>query len=709
MRFLLLFIALNFCWVHTLVAQSAESEEEILETGEAGETKAELQVVATKSPKRISDTAADVVVINEKDLAATGASSVAEVLRSAGIAALDTTSTEKGAAIYLRGLSIDYMLVIIDGQRVMNGSVSLRNLPISSIERIEIVKGPSSYLWGADAVAGVIYIQTKRGAKEKGFRGSTGITYSHDFEASPNNYRVRPFLDFSYGTGSASFYTGGSFDYGYHWVSDYAIKAGAIVMNERRDHGNFNVYGGTKIEFADIHEIAVNLTYDNRMSPFMDEEKMYEGISTLFHPSWNTAGNIVYRVFPLDNLDIIASTGINYEENDRMFSRAPGDFDKERFISNNTELMTIYGINDNFTFKGGFAFEYQRRSQAEENPIDNKHFNQLNNALFFGGDYALRGLGVDVDVTLGARYQYNIRHATEGTGYGGNMEKAKDLHSFSPELGIVVKPIKTVAIKAHVGHAFKAPDLERTFRKDRAVTSSGYSIGGNPNLGPESSWGYSGTIEYIPIPALFLSASLYRNDLWGMIAFRETGEIFDGLPMRRPFNIGRAYTWGVSAIIAGSFDIDHFGTLTPSLNFDWVNAREIRTSITGNYVDESGRFINNPHLQDRPPIILTGSLSWSRADWGTSVKFSGYYFHNAYHYDYNTTIDVYTQKRSGPQTTFDIRIAQKIQVDPSAKTPVESTLFFEAKNLLNAKYDSDFDGDTDQQGVNFVIGFMLNF
>ncbi|MGL5722688.1 MAG: TonB-dependent receptor plug domain-containing protein, partial [Brevinema sp.] len=111
----------------------------------------QLQVVATKSPKNLSDTPADVTVISQEDLKNMGTSSVVDVLRNNGIAAFDTTSTGKGAALFIRGLDVSYILLIIDGQRVKDANLALKRISVTSIERIEIVKGPSSYLWGSDA------------------------------------------------------------------------------------------------------------------------------------------------------------------------------------------------------------------------------------------------------------------------------------------------------------------------------------------------------------------------------------------------------------------------------------------------------------------------------------------------------------------------------------------------------------------------------
>ncbi|MGL4388470.1 MAG: TonB-dependent receptor plug domain-containing protein, partial [Brevinema sp.] len=574
-----------------------------------------MEVVASKFNRKVSDTGADTTIITKEDFQSTGASTLSEVLRNSGITALDgATSTEKGAALYLRGLSVAYVLVIIDGQRVKDPSLALKNISLSQIERVEIIKGPSSYLWGSDAMAGVIYIQTKKGNKKnKGFHGSAGITYGNNFDLDKDNHNTRPYVDLSYSTGNMVFYGGGSFDYGYHWKSLYdKSKNSTITTNERKDFGSFNIYTGADIDFLDIHNLKMKFTYDQTISPLADEERKYNGISELKNPQRFVHGGVSYSVYPTDKLDITLSSGINYEENYRIFSLTPGDYDKEHYIGNSTELLTSYNINDSFSVKGGYALDFQRRSHLAELVRDHLHYNSINNALFFGGDYKYRGV-VDIDLTLGGRYQHNDRYTAQGAGLGNVQNKAKDAHSFSPELSFVLKPVKQVAIKLHVGHSFKAPDLDTAFRKDRA-TSSGWAIGGNPNLSHEQAWGYSAAIEYTPISGFFMSFGINRMDIWDLIQSQYTGEIFtdtDGLEydIKRPTNIGRAYTLGINGTIAGAIDVPYVGTLSSGLTVDYTVAKEISSSKTPNYLDQNGAKINNPWLADRPPVIITGNIS----------------------------------------------------------------------------------------------------
>lgn len=120
-------------------------------------------VTATRSEEPLADTPVATEVITRDEIAASGAENVAEVLDERP--GVEIVRSFAGANIYLQGLDPEYMLVLVDGQRVIgrvNGAVDLARIPVDDIERIEIVRGASSALYGSDAIGGVINIITRR-------------------------------------------------------------------------------------------------------------------------------------------------------------------------------------------------------------------------------------------------------------------------------------------------------------------------------------------------------------------------------------------------------------------------------------------------------------------------------------------------------------------------------------------------------------------
>ncbi|OZI62623.1 TonB-dependent receptor domain-containing protein [Bordetella genomosp. 11] len=125
-------------------------------------------VTATRSAEPLKDVLGDVSVIDRATLESAGQSSLAEVLsRTHGIEYANNGGPQTVTSLFMRGANSNQTLVLVDGQRVnnaTNGLAALNAIPTNSIDRVEIVRGAASSLYGADALGGVINIITKRDA-----------------------------------------------------------------------------------------------------------------------------------------------------------------------------------------------------------------------------------------------------------------------------------------------------------------------------------------------------------------------------------------------------------------------------------------------------------------------------------------------------------------------------------------------------------------
>jgi vitamin B12 transporter len=121
-------------------------------------------VTATRSVTP-ANTLREAVVITREDLESSGALSLAEVLqRRAGIELRATGGPGQPVSLFVRGAGSQGTLVLVDGLRVGSatvGTTAIENIPLDMIERIEVVKGPLSSLYGAEAMGGVIQIFTR--------------------------------------------------------------------------------------------------------------------------------------------------------------------------------------------------------------------------------------------------------------------------------------------------------------------------------------------------------------------------------------------------------------------------------------------------------------------------------------------------------------------------------------------------------------------
>lgn len=145
-------------------------------------------VTATRHPTPIAATSQPVTVITGDDLRARGVQTAAEALREvSGAAVAQTGSTGGVTSLFLRGGESRYTKVLIDGVAVntVGGTVFLQNLTVDNVDRIEVVEGPASALYGADAMAGVIQIFTRRGSDRGADLSVDGGTYgTRDASAS---------------------------------------------------------------------------------------------------------------------------------------------------------------------------------------------------------------------------------------------------------------------------------------------------------------------------------------------------------------------------------------------------------------------------------------------------------------------------------------------------------------------------------------------
>ncbi len=124
-------------------------------------------VTATRTPVKVSDVVADVTVIDRTQLDRIEGRTLVEVLAQApGIQFSSTGGLGKSSSLFVRGLEARHVLLLVDGVRVGSATLntaSFDNLPLDLIDRIEIVRGPLTSLYGSNAMGGVIQIFTRRG------------------------------------------------------------------------------------------------------------------------------------------------------------------------------------------------------------------------------------------------------------------------------------------------------------------------------------------------------------------------------------------------------------------------------------------------------------------------------------------------------------------------------------------------------------------
>ena len=141
-------------------------------------TLAPIVVTAARAPQPPPELLADVTVIDAAEIGRAGAQTITDLLqRQPGVEIVRNGSPGAVSGVFLRGANAAQTLVLIDGLRVgssSTGAATLEAIPLEQIERIEILRGPASSLYGADAIGGVIQVFTRRGGAGLSANASAG-------------------------------------------------------------------------------------------------------------------------------------------------------------------------------------------------------------------------------------------------------------------------------------------------------------------------------------------------------------------------------------------------------------------------------------------------------------------------------------------------------------------------------------------------------
>lgn len=156
-----------FLCTSLIQAQNSDQPADTLELGT-------ILVTASKVPTSLRETTRSAIVIDQKTIEQNVGKDLSQLLNEySGITVNGAFSNPgKDKAIYIQGAPLKYTLILVDGQPVNDpsgngGIIDLRAIPLANIERIELVKGSMSTLYGSDAIAGVINIISRKPAKDQ--------------------------------------------------------------------------------------------------------------------------------------------------------------------------------------------------------------------------------------------------------------------------------------------------------------------------------------------------------------------------------------------------------------------------------------------------------------------------------------------------------------------------------------------------------------
>jgi vitamin B12 transporter len=485
----------------------------------------EVVVTATKTEKEIKDVTQSVSVVTGEEIRKSGATSVAEAIQNVvGVTINDQGPKGALQTISIRGASYAQVLVLLDGMRMnssRDGGVDLSALPVAleDIERIEIVRGPSSALYGADAVGGVMNIITKRSSqtvsKIGGAIGShgyddilvstsgkdSGIRYSISGDRQTSDgYRPNSDLRQYIVDGRAGYdlSAASSLDVTANYISKENGVPGAIQFPspQARQLERDAIYGIT-------YRQKIGKEWDLKLSGYQDQ---------------NTLG---------------------YQDPD-FFVNSRHETTTRNGEAQATWLMNTWNL---------FTFGYESRRNDLDSTDDGTHA-ATNDAGYVQDEISI---GDSLIVVVGDRYD---KHSIYG-------DKA------SPRVSgrYLIQGTGTI-FRASAGKSFRPPTFNDLYWPSSFFTDSGttFITQGNPNLVPESAQEYEGSIEQSLGRGNMLKATGFRRKVDNLIYWTST-QTEATTVVTMPQNIGKADIKGWEAEVVFRFaDAVVFGA-----NYTYMN------------------------------------------------------------------------------------------------------------------------------------------
>lgn len=611
-----LIITWSICAVIYSKAQEPDIKKDI--SGLSVEELINIKVVtASLKEEVLADAPATIYVVTENQIQIRGYTNLEEVLEDIPEIEIQRKSSgEYSNYISFRGIvGNEKFIILMDGIRINSTTGTphaiTHNYPVANAKRIEVILGPASALYGADAFSGIINIITKTGVEAKGINGN--FSYGN-FNTTDNSFIA------GVGNEEISFSITGKY---YHSdepnLADIYKDDYAWYHNEYKTNGYVrlapsdpDVYIQTDIiEYetpTNAYFINAKLSFKNfEVGYFRNYESHCNSISVL--PDYSIySKDAVYNTA----LELMHATHSYTSKNSKLRIKSTisrGTYDllpESKFLNNFTSYQYGYKYETNNSIKleeqfdyklsekssiiAGFSFEdVNALPKSGDLPFKydvNKAANLQD--IYYIGTNILDGDSIDLTIyqdfyylqyqNTGAYAQFQTKFAekialTLGARYDNSTRYGS---SFNPRIGLVVTPLEKIKIKLLYGTAFLAPSPYKAYQHfgsfipvTDTVTNEVTGLFGsfwhlsNPELKPEKLCSFEGSFSYFLNNNIAISLNGYYNDISELIVNEYlSDQEFKGISValvEKPKNEGNSYTMG------GTFKVNamyKFGSIT---------------------------------------------------------------------------------------------------------------------------------------------------
>lgn len=604
-------------------------------------------VSAAGFEQKITEAPASISVISAQDLQQKRYGNLAQALEDVeGVDVRQGTGKTGGLNISIRGLPSDYTLILIDGRRQNTaGNVTPNGFnetstsfmpPMSAIERIEVIRGPMSTLYGSDAMGGVVNIITKKVGEEWGASLSMDHTFqeNRDYGAASSTslYASGPLIDNLLGLAvRGSLHDRGESDLSFDDNSTVSKRGASpvegrnttlgarLTLTPTADHDlsvdverGRQVYDNDNCQLGNLDgksggSATAGCTTDapNTINGYKDELRFERDQVALSHTGRFTFGtldsSLTHNTTETIGRTVPGRRGVAYTGYPKIVGGNARTLKSTDLIFD-TKLVSPLGDSHIATVGG------QYWDAEVEDGIASDKFQQTSWALFLEDEWRLRD---DLALTLGARYE-------DHEAFGGHI---------SPRAYLVWNTTDYWTMKGGVSRGYKTPTLNQLHSGINGVTAQGATITiGSPDLDPEITTNTEFGVYYDNLVDFNANATLFHNKFEDKIdSGTPIANCFSSVNPNQPgcVSYGSSFT---QLDFAQSINIGEAETQGLELSGRWAFAPAWALAMNYTYTDseqKSGENKGAP-LTNTPKHMAHARLSWE-ASQRVTLWFKGEY------------------------------------------------------------------------------------
>ncbi|EAH9831602.1 TonB-dependent receptor [Campylobacter jejuni] len=561
-------------------------------------------VSASGFEQDLVDAPASISIITKEELEKKPIKDIGEAIGD--IPGVDVTMNKTGTYDFsIRGFGSSYTLVLIDGKRQsvangfydngFSGSESGYLPPLSMIERIEVIRGPASTLYGSDAVGGVINIITKKNPDKT----EANIEFNTLLQQHSNHYGNAGGFNAYVATPLIEDILSISARLKYYDKAAPDLKWPTPVWNNGNQRpDNYQIASHSPGAFTSLgFGSRLNWTVDDKNNIYFDIERYINEISVN-----STSSRAIKSERQLFKDNIVLNHDGNYDfGSTNSYLQYGSTKDKELhsqiWVGEGKVVLPWnlgqYGNLVN-TFGARIDYEILKNDQASAgSQIRGKNLDQTTVALYGENEYFIAD---DLIFTTGLRYIYSDLFDSE----------------FTPRVYLVYHLNDNIALKGGVSKGYKTPAAKQ-------LTNGYYNYAnnnayfGNPDLKPEESINYELGVDFMVFDFAHYSITGFITDFTNQISSEDlTGMQNDincsnGIVCKRPINLGKTQTKGIEFA---------FNTKT----YNGFSLNSSYTFMDNRYKDGQKNWFGGDRIENLPRHIAMLKLNYERGKFSSYIK-----------------------------------------------------------------------------------------